>query len=335
ELYRIVHLTGTRSAADGRFEIRGEIPPGRLKVVASRAGFLAAKPVAFDAGAPDVTLQLRMGGGVAGLVRLPEGFASDLLHARLRLASDNRTSEVQRVSPDGSFEFGLLLPELWDFELLLGKDADAAERLVLLHQVAVHRAEQTQDPRLQELDLASLAHLVDVAVRVPGGELAAGGAIGRAAVFLDGKRGTLSIPLKEGRALVPCLTVPVPLQVVVPGFLAQTVRANDAPIDVLLYRGYPLRLRILGSLAKFPDLVALRVSAVPRDDSIAAVGAAPSAPIRDGEATLVVPSPGRYRARITFGRPPDPNAPPDEARRRDRRTPTPELDFEVKDVQDE
>jgi hypothetical protein len=336
ELYRIVHLIGTRSAADGRFEIRGEIPPGRLKVVASRGGFLAAKPVAFDAGAPDVTLQLRMGGGVAGFVRLPEGFAFELLFARLRLASDNgRTSEVQRVDPDGRFEFGLLLPELWDFELLLGKEADAAERLVLFHQVAVHRAEQTQDPRLQELDLASLAHLVDVAVRVPGGELAPGGAIGRAAVFADGKRGTLSIPLKGGRALVPCLTVPVPLQVVVPGFLAQTVRANDAPIDVLLYRGYPLRLRISGSLSKFPDLVALRVSAVPRDDSIASVGAAPSAPIKDGEAALVVPSTGRYRARITFGRPPDPNASPDEARRRDRRTPTPELDFEVKDVADE
>jgi len=336
ELYRIVHLTGTRSAADGRFEIRGEVPPGRLQVVASRGGFLGAKPVAFDAGAPDVTLQLRMGGGVEGSVRLPEGFAFELLHARLRLASNRgRTSVVQRLRSDGGFEFGMVQPELWDFELLLGKEADAAERQVLFHQVAVHRAEQTQDPRLQELDLASLVHLVEVAVRVPGGELAAGGAIGRAATFTDGKRGTLSIPLKEGRALVPCLTVPVPLQVVVPGFLAQTVRAYDAPIDVLLYRGYPLRLRISGSLSKFPDLVALRVSAVPRDDSIAAVGAASSAPIRDGEATLVVPSFGRYRARITFGRPPDPNASPDEARRRDRRTPTPELDFEVKDVQDE
>lgn len=335
ELYRTVHLIGTRSGADGRFEVRGDIPPGRLKVVASRGGFLSAKPVAFDAGAADVSLQLRIGGSVAGFVRLPEGFASGLLHARLRLASDNGRTEVQRVDPDGRFEFGMLQPELWDFELLLGKEADAAERLVLFHQVAVHKAEQTQDPRLLELDLASLAHVVDVTVRVPGGELAAGGAIGRAAAFTDGKRGTLSVPLKEGRALVPCLTVPVPLQVVVPGFLAQTVRANDAPIDVLLYRGYPLRMRITGSLSKFPDLVALRVRAVPRDDSIASVDVSPSAAVRDGEATLVVPSTGRYRARITFGPPPDPNASPDEQRRRDRRTPTPELDFEVKDVLDE
>src|SRR5262249_50614860 len=111
--YRSVHLTGTRSASDGRFEIRGEIPDGRLKVGAARGGFLAAKPVPFRAGEPDVTLQLRMGGGLEGSVRLPEGFALEMLHARLLLASDRgRTQETQRIRADGGFDFGLLVPEL-------------------------------------------------------------------------------------------------------------------------------------------------------------------------------------------------------------------------------
>jgi hypothetical protein len=333
--YVALHRVGTQSGPDGRFDVRGEIPPGRLSISASRGGYLqSGKPVRFTAGESNVTLVLRVGGALEGSIQFPEGFASNLLRVKLTLASDRAVTEEQRVRADGGFEFALLLPEFWDFELLLGRDETNSEQLALFHQVAIHPAELSQDPRLQPIDLASLVHLVDVTVRVPGGELAPGGAIGRR-TNVNGNRGTLSVPLSSGHAFVPCPTVPVQLQAVVPGFLAESFRGTDAPIDLLLHHGYPLRLQVRGSLAKFPDLVALRVSAIPRDDAIASVGPAPSGPIQDGEATLVVPSTGRYRARIEFGPPPDPNASPDDARRRDRRTPRSDVDFEVKDVADE
>jgi hypothetical protein len=329
--YRRFHIAPSQTREDGRFEVRGETPPARLTLRAMCAGYLRTKPVPVDVGSTGVTLQLKMGGEVDGSVALPDGFARELLSVRLTLGDDR---QVRNLEGDGSFRFERIARGLADVDLLLGKNADTAEVLASIHQVAIHPAEITRDPRLQPIDLAALVHLVDVTVRVPGGELAAGGAIGRR-TNVNGNRGTLSVPLASGHAIVPCPTVPVQLQAVVPGFLAESFRGTDAPIDLLLHHGYPLRLQVRGALAKFPDFVALRVSAIPRDDAIASVGPAPSGPIQDGEATLVVPSTGRYRARIEFGPPPDPNASPDDARRRDRRTPRSDVDFEVKDVANE
>jgi hypothetical protein len=333
--FRTNHLPSATTGADGLFELRGETPDGSLTLRAQRGGYLPMKPLPFAAGASDLTVTLRMGGSLAGSVAMPDGFPNDVLFARVQLpGSWPMQADTQPIRGDGRFRFNLLPTGLWEFELLLGRDPDNSELLASFHQVAIHPFEQTRDPRLQELDLLAFARLVEATVRVPGGELAGKGSVARAA---SGRRGKseLSVPLKEGHALMPCVIVPVDLAIVVPGFLLQTARGVEGPIDVMMRRGIAVHVVVSGRNERQPDWIPVRVTAQPRDDALAAVWPGEPVGLDSGEASFVLPAPGRYRARIEFAAPPDPSGGQGAAaaagpRRRNRIRS--EVDFEVKDL---
>lgn len=332
--FKVNHLPSATTAADGLFDLRGELPDGQLSLRAQRGGYLPMKPLRFAAGASDLTLTLRMGGSLAGSIVVPDGFPGEILFARLQLpGSWPLQADTQPIRENGRFRMSLLPAGVWDFELLLGRDPDNAESITAVHQVAIHPFELTRDPRLQQLDLDALVRLVEATVRVPGGELAEKGTVARAASLRSGK-GQLSVPLKEGRALMPCLFVPVDLSVLVPGFLAQTARGVEGPIDVLMHRGLPVRFVVSGRNVRQPDWIPVRVTAQPKDEALAAVWPGDPVALASGEATFVLPAAGRYRARIDFAPPADPAGGLDaQAMQRARRNRVrSEVDFEVKDV---
>jgi hypothetical protein len=340
--FKVNHLPSATTSADGLFELRGEIPDGALSLRAQRGGYLPMKPLRFAAGASDLTLTLRMGGSLAGSIVVPDGFPAELLFARLQLpGSWPLQADTQPIRENGRFRMSLLPAGLWDFELLLGRDPDNAELLTAIHQVAIHPFELTRDPRLQELDLLTLARVVEATVRVPGGELAETGSVGRAASLRNG-RGQLSVPLKGGRALMPCTSVPVELSVVVPGYLVQTARGVEGPIDVMMRRGLAVHFVVTGRNERQPEWIPVRVTSQPRDEALAAVWPGDPVPLTSGEAKFTLPAPGRYRARIDFAPPPDPSRAPEDAaaaraqaRAQRRSRIRSEVDFEVKDVDDE
>ena len=332
--FRTNHLPNATTGADGLFELRGELPDGSLSLHAQRGGYLPMKPLPFAAGASDLTLTLRMGGSLAGSIVLPDGFPSDLLFARVQLpGSWPLQADAQPIRGDGRFRFNLLPTGLWEFELLLGRDPENAELLASFHQVAIHPFEQTRDPRLQELDLLAFVNLVAATVRVPGGELAGKGTVARAAAGRKGKS-QLSVPLTEGRALMPCTSAPVDLAFIVPGFLLQTVRGVEGPIDVLMRRGFSVHVVVSGRVERQPDWIPVRLTAQPRDDALAAVWPGEPVALEAGEASFVLPAAGRYRARIEFSPPPDPSsgqgASAAAPRRRSRVRS--DVDFEVKEL---
>lgn len=332
--FKVNHLPSATTAADGRFELRGELPDGSLSLRAQRGGYLPMKPLSFIVGASDLLLTLRMGGTLAGSIVLPDDFPGDLLFARLELpGSWPMQADTQPIRGDGRFKMSLLPTGLWDFDLLLGRDPDNAEPLLSIHQVAIQPFQLTRDPRLQEVDLLALVRLVAVNVRVPGGAPADKGTVARAAAGRKGK-GQLSVPLKDGQAILPCVTVPVDLAIVVPGFLLQTVRGIEGSVDVSMARGLPVRVIVSGHNERQPDWLPVRVVARPRDDALASVWPGDPVALVSGEASFILPAAGRYRARIEFAPPPDPSSGQDpasaEARRRNRVRS--EVDFEVKDA---
>jgi hypothetical protein len=98
-------------------------------------------------------------------------------------------------------------------------------------------------------------------------------------------------------------------------------------------RGLPVHVVVSGQLERQPDWIPTRVTARPRDEAIASVWPGDPVPLSANEASLVLPAAGRYRARIDFGPPPDPNAAnmPADGRRRVRGMRS-EVDFEVKEA---
>lgn len=331
--FKVNHLTAATTAADGRFELRGELLDGALSLRAQRGGYLPMKPLPFIVGASDLTLTLRMGGSLAGSVVLPEDFPAEILFARLELpGSWPMQSETQPIRGDGRFKMGLLPTGLWDFSLLLGRDPDNAEPLLAIHEVAIQPFEQTRDPRLQEVDLLALVRLVAANVRVPGGGPAEKGTVTRATAGRKGK-GQLQVPIKDGQAVLPCVAVPVDLAIVVPGFLLQTAQRVESSVDVTMARGLPIHVIVSGHNAQQPDWVPVRVTARPRDDALASVWSGDPVALASGEASFILPAAGRYRARIDFAPPPDPSSgqePSADVRRRSRARS--EVDFEVKDA---
>ncbi len=150
---------------DGRFEVRGRVADGRLRVAAVREGS-SATWVEFSPGARDVVVELRPEASIRGRIRTDDGIDPQCLRL---LVTDGPVDErldfrQQRPIPDtdGGFDLrGLREESMRTVTLELD---EAAFELRRFEDVAAVPDTEAQDPRLNPIDLRGVvfAHQIEV-----------------------------------------------------------------------------------------------------------------------------------------------------------------------------
>ncbi|MCA8979293.1 MAG: carboxypeptidase regulatory-like domain-containing protein [Planctomycetes bacterium] len=120
------------SGSDGRFRLEG-LDPGPAALEATREGFAASEAVAIDLTAGevtrDVTLALRTGGTLTGVVLTPEGDPRPGRSVILQLMPSVDKQHILESGPDGSFAKEHLEPGSWQIVVManmMTQGADAA-----------------------------------------------------------------------------------------------------------------------------------------------------------------------------------------------------------------
>lgn len=165
------------SDRQGQFEIRGTVEPLELEAHATKDRYFDSDPQAFTRGATDVQLVVREGGVVAGRLLLDPWVPSEKIRvivqpigAREAVAVPSFFREpavsVLRLSPGGKFaQSGIAAPTV----VLAVRVENDPWDAIRLEGVPVRTVMETQDSRLDPIDLRGQFELVDVVVLDEGG----------------------------------------------------------------------------------------------------------------------------------------------------------------------
>lgn len=169
---------------DGGFAIHGGVGPGRLRLRAESNTYLPIEPIAFEAGARDVLVELQTGAALRARLRLPElpealRRARGLLQLRLAAAEAPVPElRVHRADPHFAMPWGA--GEAMEMQWLGIRPGTYTLQVFLtgfarpIHEVMDLRVLPGPNhlPRLQPLDLSRLLAVCAVRVRdAKGGEL--------------------------------------------------------------------------------------------------------------------------------------------------------------------
>jgi hypothetical protein len=149
-----------RTDALGRFEYRGLMDQGDLRVVASARGFLPGAPTGFRAGATGVSLVLQRAGGIQGRLLLDPGVPSPAVTATAM--DGEHPTQYAAVQGDGIFNIEELAPGLVRVEV----QTQTKDPVATVEGIRVIAGEKTEDPRLT-IDLRGSLHVIHVHVRTP------------------------------------------------------------------------------------------------------------------------------------------------------------------------
>ncbi|MFO1031512.1 MAG: hypothetical protein U1F60_10555 [Planctomycetota bacterium] len=164
---------------DGRFEVRGNLPPGRQRIEVQATQHLPVEPVEFAVGTRDLVIPVQRGFPLRASCLLPDGLASDKIQLRLQprdeanrtKPSDLRTRLFDRLHARAQAKSDGTTPYAW-FALPAGtydlriEAAGSAEPFVEVPNVVVPSPEGG-DPRLLEIDLRELVTMLRVRVAGP------------------------------------------------------------------------------------------------------------------------------------------------------------------------
>jgi hypothetical protein len=294
-----------RSRADGRFELRGEVPRDPASLKASRRGYASGPPVGFELGAQGLELVLPRAGALIGSLRLPEGVTSHAFTTQMRRVDGDGAStdfdESTRIGKDGGFRFDDLAEGTYDVRIRLRHALGDAAARVVVDGVAVRSGETTRDERLADIDVGRRMRLLVVEVRDAQGSAVAPGTV---ATVADGSLPRKEVRLIDGRALLAAPAEAFDVEVIAPGFRSLRVAAHPGPLSVVLERG-GLIVHVVAPLDHPHDagLVLYRVKLTPA--GFGAVKHALATTVRlgpSGEADAVVPLAGKYVATLDYRR---------------------------------
>ena len=230
-----VRLEGALSDSEGRFELRGEVRgEGALRASASKEGFRPARPLPFARGLRDAQLELVLAGALE--VELVGVESRDALEVRLQLIDprgqgvDRPLREDRRVARWSGLESGS-----YALELSLRHENQS------FHRIEGIEVRAGETARIEALDLAAWVSAIEIRVRDT-----QGAPVEEAEVY-SAPPGTYAQALGRGpvqRAL--CSTLGLSLFVDAPGFRSQRLEGVRADLDLVLERGYAVRLVLRG-----------------------------------------------------------------------------------------
>lgn len=232
-------FVGVNTDEDGRFELRGHLPPKPYAVHASKRAYDRTW-TPFDLGESDLEIVLTRSGGLAGRLRLPAGFPHERLSVAARPLVGDPPSWSQRslrstgVAGDGSFELARLAPGEYEVAVRTGR---YSEPLLVVPRVEVGGGEPKTPERLADVDLTDL-RVVDLEVAGPDGAPAEG------IVTVDRSEEPRHHRLKEGSLSLVTSGEPLDLTVRGEGCRVVELPGVASSTRVTLERGIPVTVRL-------------------------------------------------------------------------------------------
>ena len=277
---RAAILASGQSDESGRFVVRTTVRPFELQVRASKNGYVDSPPVAFYPGASGVVLVLGRGGVVSGRllldrwmrledltleISMPPDARGNAGSMRARTSAQNRALEAfaghgpvgEGFAIDGEGRFvatgidastvGLTVMVAGDLRLV-----------VTIPDVAVRRADEPSDARLDPLDLRGTFMMLAVDVLDEFGN----GLTGATVTLSDagsGSNGRSQSTLLGGHAEFLTRAVPHDVEIESEGFRSARLDSVSGYQVVRLRKGIPVRIRVRGSEVRPapPDLLAV------------------------------------------------------------------------------
>lgn len=149
-----------KDGAEGVFRVQGTVAPARMRIVASKLGYVQAHVCEISRGASEARIVLERAATIRGRVLADDASTLGRLRVVVVRPTDDdatraafRITEERHVTPDGSFVFDSLRRGTVDVEFRVpgGKSPVHAVRGVDLREPGAAR-----DPRLAEIDLRGL-----------------------------------------------------------------------------------------------------------------------------------------------------------------------------------
>jgi hypothetical protein len=159
----VLHWGGVSavSAADGSFEVRGEMAGDLFRVTATHADYRGLEPVEATRGA-SVVLTLAAAGRIAGRIEAEAGISAGSFQVLALDASGNPVGQEERREGDGRFELGALEPGSYAVAVHL---SDENAEIARVDDVLVEAGKTTEDPRLDPIDVAGKVERIVLRVR--------------------------------------------------------------------------------------------------------------------------------------------------------------------------
>jgi len=259
--WAVRHSLLAATDADGRFEVRGEVPEGaRITLGLRDDAYVVVEPPEFDAGATDVEVRALAAGAIAGSIKLPEGLVPDDLYVVVTGDAAERPtwrkpqgadSATTYTHDDGSFEVRGLVTGSATVHV---RFADQTVDLATVSGVTVSAGKVMRDPRLQGIDISKA--VVRHAIRVVD---SAGNGVAQAHVHFrpSGSDGEWldARTAASGNATVFAGAGPIDVLALADGYGSATADGVDGATQLTLKPARPVGIRV--TLA--PD------SAVPTD----------------------------------------------------------------------
>ena len=231
-------LVRSRTDDEGRFELLGKAQPGRLRLRATRTGYMPAESAEINPGA-EVNLHLSRAGTLTGNVLVPTWLPRRAVTVRLSprdnpagkqgaILSTNR----QNPSEDSkTYRFRRLTLGVYDMDFELRGFSDPVFQVYGLPIVA---GENGDSPQLQSLDLTGLVHRFVLRAHGSDSSKPEEGTIVARYTRPTGESGSAVFPLKGGVAEFVTPSPTLELTVLANGYRSQQLTALAGDQDIYL-----------------------------------------------------------------------------------------------------
>ncbi|MCZ6599035.1 MAG: hypothetical protein O7B99_15465, partial [Planctomycetota bacterium] len=238
----------TQTAADGSFEIRGDVGPGEYGLYAGANGYMSSEMLAFSPGASDLRIVLEKESALEGSLVVDDGIPVSWLvvEAVSQEKADsgwNRGRKKSRPRTSGRFRLDRLFSGMTDVTVRLAWDP---EPLATVTDVWVEEGEVARDPRLDGLDLTGSIRRIDLeVVDLDGKPVTLGYAAFRPALDGHEKR---RVSLEPHGATILSRSGALDIEIVAHGYRTERLEGVTGDRKVVMRRGIPVRVRLPGDV---------------------------------------------------------------------------------------
>jgi len=277
--------TGTKSDAEGRFELRAFAAGTRVRLTA-RAGDRRSETLEVERGTRGVELVVQRLGAVAGSLLLDPDVPASAIVLRLTRHGEEDSSSEHRALSDGTFRLVELLPG--DYRFSAGASNEESE---FEAELRVLPGADTRDPRLQGIDLRGRLHALRLTLTAEGRHDFTGRVVYRSAE--DGGSG----PTQWFQASTVLLVTPhehLDVTVYVAGFRTVELRGVSGERELTLEPSLRVRL-VLPAEVELPAPPVFLKAVLAADDGFDEIDWGGEAFDEEREVRCSVPRPGRMR----------------------------------------